>query len=153
MSDFTDKLGGSHAHDGGSGTDEEDDEFKEPARTVAQIWKDMERDTILLNGVLHDGSVIGAAGIISCLVLEIMDVSENKLTGVHCIKTAKDIVQNCNRTRSGGDTYYTVSKAMAPGECILCPDATTYPIVIDVEKRTRTRAGSEDAGVKAAANR
>lgn len=101
---------------------------------TSQLWKDMQRDVVCINGDTIKGE-LGADMIIGCLLRQIMDKADMvkrlksmgrdhgntcsnvvdsqdssdsvfDLTEAQALCFAKELLCLCNRTQSGGDAYY-----------------------------------------------
>lgn len=107
--------------------DENDKAFHEDnvSSCVDQLWKDLQRDTVLINGDLFQGGsghspekIIGALtrhimGFDRSSPLHIVDIdhsngNRNLISELQALSFARDILLSGNRTRSGGDSYFCV---------------------------------------------
>jgi hypothetical protein len=100
--------------------------------SVDQLWKDLQRDTVRINGRVFRGETgNGAERIIGGLTREILLVSRRNtssraaLPESKALAYARDILLSGNRTRSGGDSYFCVSNLCSNSEQV-------DPVVIDV---------------------
>ncbi|CAN0058879.1 unnamed protein product, partial [Phaeothamnion confervicola] len=82
---------------------------------LAQLWKDMKRDTVSINGrVLQGGrgpeAIVGA--LTRCVLAQAAKAPFSapvaKLSEAQSLLAARDILLACNRTTSAGDTYLVV---------------------------------------------
>lgn len=90
----------------------------EVSRGVEQLWKDLLRDTLKINGELFLGdSGHGPEKILGALSRNIVTFSRSsnlattakyKIPESRAIGYARDILLSVNRTRSGGDSYYCI---------------------------------------------
>lgn len=90
----------------------------EVSRGVEQLWKDLLRDTLQINGELFLGdSGHGPEKILGALSRNIVTFSRSsnvattakyKIPESRAIGYARDILLSVNRTRSGGDSYYCI---------------------------------------------
>lgn len=160
-----------------------------PLCNSSQVWKDLQRDVIMVNGCRISGE-LGAEAMVGALVRHISDKAEQirlyqqKLAvlqsslpdgdqqekNVHVINSefsisealivecARDLIVLCNRTQSGGDTYFCV-EALLCGErndskTILTPfSAEADPLMfnIDAVLISRNHAFQRDGAAAAAA--
>ena len=102
----------------------DDENFKEDnvSKGVDQLWKDLARDSLQINGdKFLGGSGHAVERIVGALVRKIMQfdrsspLRENStasglasITEVQAIAFARDVLLSGNRTRSGGDSYFVV---------------------------------------------
>jgi hypothetical protein len=85
---------------------------------VEQLWRDLLRDTVQINGELfHGDSGHGPEKIIASLSRNIVSCSRSSTTNTwakysipesRAIAYARDILLSLNRTRSGGDSYFCI---------------------------------------------
>eukprot|EP00980_Cylindrotheca_fusiformis_P018819 scaffold6276_cov138-Cylindrotheca_fusiformis.AAC.6 len=88
------------------------------AKGIDQLWRDLRRDSILINNELFNGDVgHGPEKIIGALARNIVNISRNATTGTStryaipeskAFAYARDVLLSINRTRSGGDSYYCI---------------------------------------------
>lgn len=117
---------------------------------IAQLWKDMARDSITINGELYKGDaghgperIVG--GLTRCIVSHDRSAPQNASSGAayrrkfgiteaQAVSYARDVLLACNRTRSGGDSYYCVDHLCSnPDLVVLCPStAEAEPLKIVV---------------------
>ena len=116
----------------------------------SQVWKDLQRDTIRINGELVSGNKGGAEGMVGALVRNIVDkaeairtilrvaaLNESKKEGKHLnprnveyptfdltegqvLACARDLLVLCGRTQSGGDTYFCVDNLLVDKDKNMC---------------------------------
>jgi len=121
--------------------------FKEETLEVnmQQLWKDMLRDTVSINGKVFNGDLLhGPEKIVGCLTRLILDFDrfstkkEAKEVGAssnhsnrYCIKEseavyyARDLLLSSNRTKSGGHSYYCISTLFSnPDLVVLVPSSS-----------------------------
>jgi len=103
--------------------------------SVDQLWKDLARDSVQINGVLFKGEGGHAPErIIGGLTCEIMRTDRTSplrpedpnflwrgVSELQALSFARDILLSGNRTRSGGDSYYCVD--------LLCQNASLVVLV------------------------
>lgn len=90
--------------------------FYEAAITsgVEQLWKDLLRDTIRINDELFQGdSGHAPEKIMGALARNIVETSRSSSTKAAVSESqafayARDVLLSCNRTRTGGDSYFCV---------------------------------------------
>lgn len=121
---------------------------------LVQLWKDMRRDIVSINGQDLYGES-GPESIVGALARAIMNKArsaKHKLGGGHskysssttelwhmnevqALTYTKDILLACNRTQSGGDTYYCVEYLFRnPSLVVLCPFSShAEPLKITVQ--------------------
>lgn len=108
--------------------------------SVDQLWRDLQRDTVRINGQLFHGDMgNGAERIVGGLTREILSVgrrngSRAALHESSALAYARDILLSGNRTRSGGDSYFCVSSLCSnQGLIVLVPSGDHVdPVIIDV---------------------
>lgn len=108
---------------------------------VAQLWKDMLRDSVSINGDLYKGDgghgperIIGALA--RCIMSFDKSATQNVnatrayrkkfcITESQAVSYARDVLLACNRTRSGGDSYYCMDTLCSNHELVvLCPSSS-----------------------------
>ena len=108
---------------------------------VAQLWKDMLRDSVSINGDLYKGDgghgperIIGALA--RCIMKFDKSATQNVnatrayrkkfcITESQAVSYARDVLLACNRTRSGGDSYYCMDTLCSNHELVvLCPSSS-----------------------------
>jgi hypothetical protein len=133
--------------------------------STSQVWKDLQRDRIIINGNEVTGEH-GAEAMVGALVrcisknvdsIKSLDSNSSKnlkastyngsnpfhshfsVNEAHIVECARDLLVLCNRTQSGGDTYFCVdSLLMSPNAkefCILAPfspEADPLEFFVDV---------------------
>ena len=135
---------------------------------VAQLWKDMLRDSVSINGDIYKGDgghgperIIGAlARCILCFDKSaIQNVNATRafrkkfcITEAQAVSYARDVLLACNRTRSGGDSYYCMDTLCSNQELVvLCPSSSEAdPLRIVVRHSVYdecSRRGSNDHGL------
>jgi hypothetical protein len=118
---------------------------------VVQLWKDMLRDSISINGDMHRGSSgHGPERIIGTLARSILRFDKSStqnmnatkeyrkkfcITEAQAVSYARDVLLACNRTRSGGDSYYCMDALCCnQGLVVVCPSSMdAYPLRIAVQ--------------------
>lgn len=111
--------------------------------SVVQLWKDLHRDNVSINGELYSGgNVDGPERIIGALTRTMMEFdksspafrSKSQLTEIQAIAFARDILLACNRTRSAGDMYYCMEILCTRLDLVvLCPiSVEASPLNIEV---------------------
>ncbi|CAM9646373.1 unnamed protein product, partial [Ectocarpus fasciculatus] len=92
---------------------------------TSQVWKDMCRDVIVINGERFTGIESIICGLVRVLVdcdrCPLFDLNEGQL-----LACAKEILYACNRTHSGGDTYDSVNS-------MICHDTFAVLTPFDTE--------------------
>jgi hypothetical protein len=88
------------------------------AKGIDQLWRDLQRDSILINKELFKGDVgHGPEKIIGALARNIVNISRSTTSGTStryaipeskAFAYARDVLLSINRTRSGGDSYYCI---------------------------------------------
>lgn len=105
---------------------------------VDQLWKDLARDTVEINGqIFRGGSGHAVERIIGALTCEIMRMDRSSpmrpanpefrwigVTELQALSFARDVLLSGNRTRSGGDSYYCVDAlCQNQGMAVLVPSS------------------------------
>jgi len=118
------------------------------ATSVKQLQKDLQRDVVHINERVYRGgdedSSMCMELIIGGLAQSIMEKDEassysssSRITEIQAIAFARDILLACNRTRSGGDMFFTIQALCAqPDLVVVCPrsvNATDSPLSINVK--------------------
>lgn len=121
-----------------------------PLFNSSQVWKDLQRDVIVVNGERISGEM-GAEAMIGALVRHISDKAEHirilqqktqlshmgidrngseklvqsnfEISESLIVECARDLIVLCNRTQSGGDTYFCV-------EALLCGERTDSKTIL-----------------------
>lgn len=112
---------------------------------TAQIYKDLCRDSLNVNGTLLKGNEIGVNSVIGSFTMILKEVGAGILSDVDVAVGGRDVLLGCNRSRSGGDCYWVVNRCCVSTcpEVVLCPgDDDPKPIEIVVEPWCR-REGVE----------
>lgn len=127
---------------------------------VEQLWKDLLRDSVEINGeVLAGESFHGPDRIVGKLTQQILssdallrgtpkrprpDWEQSRITEAQAISYARDILLASDRTRSGGDSYFCAENLCLNRDLVvLCPTSTeAKPLSIRVSECQRK--GSED---------
>jgi hypothetical protein len=99
-----------------SGGDEMEGAFREETidLSVDQLWRDLQRDSIKIDGVVYQGDVgHGPERITAALLRRILDVSQTgdaarSLSESQALALARDALLAGNRTRTGGDSYFCI---------------------------------------------
>ena len=125
--------------------------FREDAVTtgVNQLWKDLARDTVKINGdLIKGGSGQAPERIVGAVTREIMRMDRSSplrpqdpsftwkgVTELQALSCARDILLSCNRTRSGGDSYYCVDALTNhPTMVVLVPSSLeAEPLSVTIE--------------------
>eukprot|EP00549_Striatella_unipunctata_P000952 CAMPEP_0118674328 /NCGR_PEP_ID=MMETSP0800-20121206/828_1 /TAXON_ID=210618 ORGANISM="Striatella unipunctata, Strain CCMP2910" /NCGR_SAMPLE_ID=MMETSP0800 /ASSEMBLY_ACC=CAM_ASM_000638 /LENGTH=527 /DNA_ID=CAMNT_0006569513 /DNA_START=113 /DNA_END=1695 /DNA_ORIENTATION=+ len=122
---------------------------EEMAVGINQLWKDIRRDTVRINGETFVGdSGHGVEQIIGALTRSILhhdrsysstDGSDRDTKATHinesqALSYARDVLLSSNRTRSGGDSYYCMDTLCShPELVVLCPASTdAQPLTLTV---------------------
>jgi PH domain len=109
---------------------------------IEQLWRDLSRDTIRINQHLFRGdSGHGPEKMMGALTRDIVGVSRSESQYRYAIPEAKavayarDILLSINRTRSGGDSYFTIETLSSnSGLVVLVPSSReAEPLSISVE--------------------
>jgi hypothetical protein len=141
-------AGGGDAGDGGVAFKEETVDL-----SLDQLWRDMQRDSVTINGELFRGDAgHGPERIVGALVRQILGVGLDRpqssapvsrhhhrsdVQESQALAYARDILLSGNRTRSGGDAYFCVSQLCQSSDLVvIVPNsaAEPEPIVIDVKE-------------------
>lgn len=123
---------------------------------VEQLWKDLLRDTVEINGeILLGDSFHGPERIVGKLTQQIFSppssdgslkgsqrniLNQHLITEVQSIAYARDILLASGRTRSGGDSYFCAENlCLNRNLVVLCPSSSEVtPLSINVSTRFRT---------------
>lgn len=137
--------------------------FREDAVTtgVNQLWKDLARDTVQINDdLIKGGSGQAPERIVGAVTREILRMDRSSplrpkdpsfiwkgVTELQALSFARDILLSCNRTRSGGDSYYCVDALTNhPSMVVLVPSSLeAEPLSVTIEhyqQPTRTSRAS-----------
>lgn len=135
----------------------------ETSSGVEQLWKDLLRDSVEINGEIITGdSFQGPERIVGQLTQQILspdiallqgnhislqlDETQNRITEAQAISYARDVLLACDRTRSGGDSYFCLENlCLNRTLVVLCPSSTeANPISIKVSTRCQQN-GIEEA--------
>ena len=112
---------------------------------VEQLWRDLLRDTVRINGELfHGDSGHGPEKIIASLSRNIVTISRSSTTNVwarysipesRAIAYARDILLSLNRTRSGGDSYFCIDTLCKNANLIVTVPSSreAEPLSISIE--------------------
>ena len=118
------------------------------ATSVKQLRKDLQRDVVHIDERVYQGGDEDTSMcmelIIGGLAQSIMEKDEasscsssSRITEIQAIAFARDILLACNRTRSGGDMFFTIQALCAqPDLVVVCPrsvNATDSPLSIHVK--------------------
>ncbi len=122
------------------------------ASGVDQLWKDLIRDSVRINGEMFVGKsghaperIVGALmrSIMSCNRKAVAEskittaaASKYHLTESQAVAYARDVLLSGNRTRSGGDSYYCVDTlCSSPGLVVTVPNSSqAEPVSVTVSK-------------------
>lgn len=112
---------------------------------VEQLWKDLQRDTVEINGEMLSGNSFHGperiVGKLTRLILSsnssqhsIHDNMSYRITEAQAITYARDILLASGRTRSGGDSYFCAENlCLNRSLVVLCPSSSTVtPLNINV---------------------
>lgn len=111
---------------------------------VDQLWKDLLRDSVEINGQVISGeSFHGPDRIIGNLTQQIIhhnqynschDGKRSSITEAQAVSYARDIMLATDRTRSGGDSYYCIENLCLNRDLVvICPTSTVAaPLSITV---------------------
>jgi len=149
----------------------------------SQVWKDLQRDTIRVNGDIISGEN-GPEAMIGSIVRHIFDKVQTikakisaslcegilngssdtandysfDLTEAQVMACARDLLIFCNRTQSGGDTYFCVDSLLCNKEkelCILAPlasESDPLEIFVDIVQGTshpiKSSNGNDDISIE-----
>jgi hypothetical protein len=118
------------------------------ANGIEQLWRDLQRDSILINKDIYKGDVgHGPEKIIGALARNIVSISRSSIVGAGTLTTknaipeskafayARDVLLSINRTRSGGDSYYCIDTLCNnPDLIVITPSSREgEPLSITVE--------------------
>jgi hypothetical protein len=109
---------------------------------IEQLWRDLSRDTIRINEELFRGdSGHGPEKMIGALTRDIVGVSRSEsqyryaIPESKAVAYARDVLLSINRTRSGGDSYFSIDTLSSHSELVvLVPSSReAEPLCITVE--------------------
>jgi hypothetical protein len=108
---------------------------------IEQLWKDLERDRITINGELFEGDGgHSPEKIVAGLARQIIEISHSSTTKSSTRESdafayARDVMLSCNRTRSGGDSYFCVDTLCSnPDLIVTIPSSReAEPLSVTVE--------------------
>jgi hypothetical protein len=112
------------------------------ADDIEQLWRDLSRDTIRINGELFCGdSGHGPEKMLGALTRDIVGVSRSEsqyryaIPESKAVAYARDVLLSINRTRSGGDSYFTIDTLSTNSDlAVLTPSSReAEPLSISVE--------------------
>ncbi|CAM9620392.1 unnamed protein product [Scytosiphon promiscuus] len=114
---------------------------------LAQLWKDMKRDTVSINGRVMTGEQ-GPEGIIGALTRCILaqagrlpgSDSLSKLSEAQSLLAARDVLLACDRTTSGGDTYLVVDNLCRNPPLVVLVPASQEAEPLDITVTLHPRA-------------
>ncbi|CAM9351160.1 unnamed protein product, partial [Ectocarpus sp. 6 AP-2014] len=114
---------------------------------LAQLWKDMKRDTVSINGRVMTGER-GPEGIIGALTRCILaqagrlsaSDSLSKLSEAQSLLAARDVLLACDRTTSGGDTYLVVDNLCRNPPLVVLVPASQEAEPLDITVTLHPRA-------------
>ena len=94
--------------------------------SVDQLWRDLQRDTVRIDGeVLRGDSGHGPERIVGALMRRILRVSRSagrSLTESQALSYTRDALLAGNRTRTGGDSYFCINMLCRnPGLAVIVP--------------------------------
>jgi len=112
---------------------------EEGIASISQLWKDLKRDTVSINGDVLIGDENGPERIFGSLTTKILACNkknvhvESSVSEMQAISFARDILLASNRTRSGGDSYYCVDLFCRSDLVAVCPHSNiAEPLSIEV---------------------
>ncbi|CAM9378501.1 unnamed protein product [Ectocarpus fasciculatus] len=119
---------------------------------LAQLWKDMKRDTVSINGRVMTGER-GPEGIIGALTRCILaqagrlsaSDSLSKLSEAQSLLAARDVLLACDRTTSGGDTYLVVDNLCRNPPLVVLVPASQEAEPLDITVTLHPRAAQVQA--------
>jgi hypothetical protein len=146
-------------------------EHREGKNSQSQVFKDMRRDMVEINGVIYKGAE-GAESIIGALTRCLLNLSSSERTGAakpmargeapvvnsdwesHPLTEAEalgfawEVLVACNRTQSGGDSYDALELLLGNRDLVvLCPSGReAAPLRVNV-RRCELPSGSVSADV------
>jgi hypothetical protein len=115
------------------------------ADDIQQLWRDLSRDTIRINQELFRGdSGHGPEKMIGALTRHIVGVSRSEskhrysIPESKAVAYARDVLLSINRTRSGGDSYFTIDTLSSNSDLVvLVPssrEADPLSIVVELDE-------------------
>jgi len=141
------------------------------ADEVEQLWKDLLRDSVEINGqVLFGESFHGPDRIVGELMQQILSLDklfysrqnqgyftirerdDVRISAAQAVEYALDILLACDRTKSGGDSYYCAENLFLNRELVvMCPSSTeANPLSISVcESKVDNLSQKHDKSLKA----
>lgn len=117
---------------------------------VDQLWKDLCRDSVEINGnVLMGDAYRGPDRILGTLTRQILHyggASSDRITECQAVSYARDILLSSDRTRSGGDSYYCAEHLCLNRELVvICPTSVeAKPLSISVSPAGFGRGNPSD---------
>ncbi|CAJ1910057.1 unnamed protein product [Cylindrotheca closterium] len=143
-----DKISTDNSQNNDNGQDEKS-AFHEVSvsKGVDQLWKDLQRDAILINQELFKGDVgHGPEKMIGALARNIVSTSRLATSGKSttaryaipeskAFAYARDVLLSVNRTRSGGDSYYCIDTLCSNTDLVVITPSSreAEPLSITVE--------------------
>jgi hypothetical protein len=130
-------------------------------QSIQQLWKDLVRDSVSINDhIIRGGDGHGPERILGTLTKCILDHDESRLkqsSASHSVRRkhqmnesqgisyARDILLACNRTRSAGDSYYSMDMLCGnPELVVLCPvSSEALPLKIIVKLSCEDKSSKE----------
>mmetsp|Transcript_4628 Transcript_4628/g.8167 ORF Transcript_4628/g.8167 Transcript_4628/m.8167 type:complete len:734 (+) Transcript_4628:449-2650(+) len=121
---------------------------------ISQIFKDMQRDKVTINGVLYCGwgqssstpeatlggvAAPGICSIVCALASEIQKHTDDvALTEAEALALSHQVLLSCNRTQSGGNTFDAVSQLCGHDDftIIACDSTDVPPLKLEVYRKT-----------------
>lgn len=113
---------------------------------VEQLWKDLRRDFVEVNGRVLSGEPFPEP-IMGSLALEILSrCGGNDITEAQAVSFARDVLLACARTKSGGDSYLCAENLCLNRDLVvLCPASTgAKPISIRVFGKKKALSSPKD---------
>jgi hypothetical protein len=125
--------------------DDESAAFREETVDVSvdQLWRDLQRDSVHINGELFRGdAAYGPERIAGALMREILKIGRKDggkadIPESQALAYTRDILLSGNRTRSGGDSYFCVNTLCTNQDLIvIVPSANgiVEPVQIDIKE-------------------
>mmetsp|Transcript_41807 Transcript_41807/g.100725 ORF Transcript_41807/g.100725 Transcript_41807/m.100725 type:complete len:707 (+) Transcript_41807:171-2291(+) len=126
------------------------------AKGIDQLWRDLQRDAILINQELFKGDVgHGPEKMVGALARNIVRTSRSATSGKSSTRYAipeskafayaRDVLLSVNRTRSGGDSYYCIDTLCSNTNLVVITPSSreAEPLSITVEMNDDATAAEE----------
>ena len=146
-------TGGPNGSGGGGGATQAT-AFKELGvdLSVEQLWRDLQRDAVSINGtVWHGNESHGPEAIVGAVAHSILRASRESTDGQsdmmesQALAYARDILLAGNRTRSGGDSYFCISTLCNNSELVVVTpsarEAEPVALLVTEEKPSGKQQG------------